>query len=238
MNVTTEFPLMHRRAWWRPAAALVASLVVTTAATAGVSRVGAGSISAQNTQAAAAGVLPAIAQPFGFTLNRMAKLTANFNMSDHSGLPPEQVDGVGHPPIQMLYTTPSNQFVVRQGTLLYVPVLGITNSPPVFGAFPDINKRNELLNYVYGASQLGMQYAMITINGQTFSLDDRYIAAAQVDTPLPDGGGNSYITAAAFLKPLPPGRHKVEVSASLTGAALEPIGGAFTFSIVYDVTVL
>ena len=120
----------------------------------------------------------------------------------------------------------------------------VDDSPPILGTFPDINDRNAVVAYFYSAQQLGLQYANITIDGQVFSLDERYIAAVRVPA-LPDGGGTGYMPVAAYVKPLKKGTHTVEISASVTGVAVPPwceaVGfscpDGFSFSITYTVVV-
>lgn len=190
------------------------------------------------------GVLPPQARPHGYTLADIARLTAAFNVTTHSGPVPVEVDGSGK--VQMLYTTSTNTFHVGQGTFLYVPILTPDDSPPVVGTFPHVGDRNAVVTYVYSPQQLGLQYAIITIDGQAFSLDERYIAALSVP-PLPDGGGTGYLAIAAFVKPLKRGTHTIEISARVAGEALPPwcqavgfscpLPDGFAFSITYSVVV-
>jgi hypothetical protein len=159
-------------------------------------------------------VLSARAEPHGFSLVEIAKATAAFNVTDHSGTPPSI-------PCQMLYTTPTNSFDVPAGTMLYVPVLQNDDSPPVIGTFPDFSNREALLQYFYSQKQLGVQYTTLTIDGKETSLGGDYLVGVTVP-PLPDGGGTHYMVVAAFVSPLPAGRHVVSISALVTGAALVP----------------
>ena len=78
-------------------------------------------------------VLSAHAQPHGYSLADMAKLTSNFNETDHSGPFPDVVNGK---PFQGLFSTAINTFDVNVGTMLYVPILFNDDSPPVIGNFP------------------------------------------------------------------------------------------------------
>jgi hypothetical protein len=196
----------------------------------------------QQESARSVGVLPPQAQPQGYSLADIAKITAAFNVTDHSGTVPSAVDGSGK--IQMLYTTADNTFQVKSGTFLYVPILTPDDSPPILGTFPNINDRNAVVNYAYSPQQLGIQYTIITIDGQAFPLDERYLVAVRVP-PLPDGGGTGYLAFAAFVKPLKKGTHTIEISASATGAAViqwcQDLGGScpdgFAFSITYTVIV-
>ncbi|SFN42054.1 hypothetical protein [Variovorax sp. OV329] len=188
------------------------------------------------------GILPARAEPFGYSLEELAKATAAFNVTDHTGPPPPLVDGTSK--FQMLFTTATNTFNVSRNTFLYVPVFLSDSSPPVIGTFPNVADRESVLRYVYSHRQLGLKYSVITIDGHDFNLDERYVVAVKVP-PLPDGGGTGYLTSAAVVRPLKRGTHVIEVSASVTGDALPPwcvaIGGycpeGVTFSIQFTVNV-
>ena len=159
-------------------------------------------------------VLPARAEPHDFSLYEVAKATAAFNVSDHSGTPPAI-------PFQMIYTTATNSFDVPAGTMLYVPVLQNDDSPPVIGTFPDFGNREALLQYFYSQKQLGVQYTTITVDGKETSLGGDYLVGVSVP-PLPDGGGTHYMVVAAYVSPLPVGHHTIAISALVTGAALVP----------------
>jgi hypothetical protein len=159
-------------------------------------------------------VLPARAEPHDFSLYEIAKATAAFNVTDHSGTPPSI-------PFQMLYTTATNTFDVPAGTMLYVPVLQNDDSSPVIGTFPDFGNREALLQYFYSQKQLGVQYTTLTVDGKETSLGGDYLVGVSVP-PLPDGGGTHYMVVAAYLSPLPVGHHVIGISALVTGAALVP----------------
>ena len=188
-------------------------------------------------------VLPARAEPHGYSLADLNRITAAFNVTDHSGAPPALVDGSDDAKFQMLFTTASNAFRVKRNKILYVPVLFSDDSPPVIGQFPNVKNREAVLRYIYGKPQVGLQYSIITIDGKQYPLDERYIAAAKV-APLPDGGGTGAIVSAAFVGPLAKGHHVVEISSSSTGDALAPwcaivtfCTDNLTFSLAYSVDV-
>jgi hypothetical protein len=178
------------------------------------------------------GLLPAMAQPYGFSLKDVAHVTAAFNIGDHTGVPPQQVDGSGFPPIQMIYSTPTNSFMVKRNTVLYVPLLAITD--PGLDGFPDVKNRGQVLNFIYGASQIGLQHATVTVDGKPFSLDENYVAATSFTQALPDGG-HGYIAVGAYVKALPPGHHTVDFSVLMTGSVVG--GSPVTFSQSYQITV-
>jgi hypothetical protein len=172
-------------------------------------------------------VLPAQAQPKGYSLLRLAKTTAAFNVSDHSGAPPNV-------PFQMLFWTADNApFHVRPGTMLYVPILYNDDSPVIIGDFPDPTDRKALLNYWYSQKQFGVVYTNITVDGQTTSLGADYVMGVKFAAPLPDTA-TQYITVGAVLTPLTKGRHTIGISALATG---EAIGGVFEFTVDYTVIV-
>jgi hypothetical protein len=200
-------------------------------------------------------VLPPKSEPKGYSLSYMAKATAAFNVTDHSGPFPNVVNG--HP-FQGLFATPSNTFNVSKGTMLYVPVIQLDDSYPAVGNFPNVANRMAVENYVYSSSQFGLQYANISVdNGKVTSLDHDYLVAVTLQTPLTDfippatEGGKHYMTVAAFLTPLNKGTHTVKISGYATGAAIKPwcdiLNAAFgvtvcttemgPFSIVYKVIV-
>jgi hypothetical protein len=177
-------------------------------------------------------VLPAVAQPKGYSLSRMARMFAPFNVTDHSGVPPRT-------PFQALYTsaTNSNTFVVSPGTMLYVPILYNDESPPPIGQIPDVTDRQALLDYFYSQQHFGTVYTIITVDGQDTALGPDYLVGLYFSPPLPDTA-QSYMTVAAFLTPLKKGTHTVGISGLATGADIVAVvGGPWQFSLVYTVIV-
>ncbi len=189
----------------------------------------------------AAVLLPARAEPRGYSLEDMAALTAAFNVTidalgTHPGTPPKLVDGK---PFQELYTTTTNTFEVRAGTVLYVPVYQNTSSPPLVGNYPvDITNRRALLHYTFSRKQLGLEYARLSIDGIRFPLNAHYVVGARVP-PLPDGGGTQYMNVAAFLILNKKGPHTVETSARPRGDAIIEAtqGSVLDFTLQYKVNV-
>jgi hypothetical protein len=169
-------------------------------------------------------VLPANAKSHGYSLSKMAKLTAAFNVTDHSGVTPDVVNGE---PFQGLFTTATNTFIVEPGTTLYVPVWQLDDSDPVLGTFPNVANRQAVENYAFSSNQFGIQYSNIKVDKKVTSLGSNYLAAVTLDDPLTDflpggHGGYHYITLAVFLSPLTKGTHTVEISGLATGAAIAP----------------
>lgn len=185
-----------------------------------------------------AAVLPPTARPHGYSLDDMARLTAAFNVDRSRPVP--------NTPFQILYSSPTapSPFRVGQGTILYVPVAYNDDSLPVIGDFPaDIENRRQLLKYWYSPQQWGSVYMEIVVDGKTTPLGPRYLSGVHFTQPLPDGALN-YMTPAAFVGPLRPGAHTVEIRLKATGDAFreEPVSeffpdGFFEFSVVYDVLV-
>ena len=176
-------------------------------------------------------VLPAQSQPKGYSMFGLAEATAAFNVTDHSGAPPDV-------PFQMLFWKQGNPPIhVRQGTMLYVPILYNSDSPPVVGNFPDVTDREALLDYWYSQEEFGVVYTNITVDGQTTSLGPDYLVGVKFDVALPDTA-KQYMTVAAVLSPLPKGQHTVEISSLATGDAIKAIfGGEWQASLEYTVIV-
>lgn len=185
-------------------------------------------------------VIPASIKVYGYSLHDMARATAAFNVSDHSGPVPNT-------PFQILYTSaanPDNTFKVGQGRVLYVPVAYNDNSLPVIGNFPEsAERRKQLLRYWFSQRELGVVQTEIVVDGKVASLGGDYVAGVSFSTPLPDGA-TQYATPAAFIAPLPLGTHTVEIRFKATGDALRepPVDayfpdGEFKFSLIYTVHV-
>ena len=149
-------------------------------------------------------VLPAKARPHGYSLQDMARATAAFNVTDHSGPVPNT-------PFQILFTSaanPDNTFNVMQGKTLYVPVLFNDNSAPVIGDFPtNAENHRQLLKYWFSQQQFGVVASDVTIDGKKKELSGAYVSGVSFDLPLPDTA-TQYATTAVFIAPLPPGDRK------------------------------
>jgi hypothetical protein len=163
-------------------------------------------------------VLSPKVEPKGYSLSDMAKLTAAFNVTDHSGAFPDVVNG--HP-FQGLFITSTNTFDVNEDTILYVPVILSDDSSPVVGNIPNVNNQHALERYFYSQKQYGAVYTNITIDGKVISLNHDYLVGVNVPA-LPDGGGTKYVTVAAFVSPLNKGKHTIGISAQATGNAFIP----------------
>jgi hypothetical protein len=208
----------------------IAALSVMTASVAGAAL----PVFAKKPVVAAQGggnVLPAQAEPKDYSLFGLAKATAAFNTTDHSGMPPDV-------PFQMLYWKTGNPPIhVRPGTMLYVPIVYNSDSEPVVGNYPDVTDRKALLEYWYSQKEFGAVYTNITVDGQTTSLGPDYLVGVKFGTALPDGA-KQYMTVAAVLTPLPKGQHTVEINSLATGDAIKAIfGGEWEASLEYTVIV-
>jgi hypothetical protein len=178
-------------------------------------------------------VMPAQAHQRGYSLADLAEATAAFNVGSRNpaDLPPI--------PFQVLFTPQggdSNTFTVRPGTMFYVPLLSIDDSPPILGNFPaDLNDQAALEDYVFGTAQIGVDLLQIIVDGKVTNLGPDYVVGVTTP-PLPDGGGTHYIVPAAVLGPLSPGVHTVVIRNHADGAA---IGGppGFSFTGTYMITV-
>lgn len=192
-------------------------------------------------------VLPASARPKGFSRSDMTKELGLFSLSGNN--PAFFPDT----PFQVLYGDPatitftpegsgvvesgSNTFAVRPGTLSFLPVFNVDDSPPVIGTFPTTNEQAK--QYFFDPSQLGGRDFTVTVDGTTTPLGAAYVAGPETTPPLPDGGGTHVITLGAFLAPLPPGHHTISIGGGVFGAALLPAAGISFLrqSFTYDVNV-
>jgi len=93
----------------------------------------------------------------------------------------------------------TNTFDVSPGTMFYVPIVFTDDSPsPLVWVFPNINIREDLIDYFYSQNPLGNNYTHIVVDGEVNSLGSDYLVGVPV--PLADGG-TQYIVSAAFLTP-------------------------------------
>jgi hypothetical protein len=164
-------------------------------------------------------VLPPSQQPYGFSLTDMAGITAIFNSGRRNTPPPIT-------PFQILYLNldnlddPNNTvFHVSRGTVLYVPVVFYTDSPPVPDDFPNLSNEHDVRSFMFDKHRFGLKVAEIDVDKHRNHLGPDYIAAVTTAQPLQDGvpGGHHYIVVAAFLKPLTKGKHFVTIRAYADG---------------------
>src|SRR6266436_215560 len=65
-------------------------------------------------------------------------------------------------------------FVVKSGTPLYVPLIGVDDSPPVLGTFPTTARA--ALDYFFKPDQLGGQNWVITVDGRSTAVGPEFLA--------------------------------------------------------------
>lgn len=187
-------------------------------------------------------VLPPTARPHGTSLADMAKATGPFTFSgnDPSLLPST--------PFQVLYADPSsftntnvgcgvvnsgtNSFTVRPGTLSYAPILNVDEGIGTYPTTPAAAKA-----YFFGASGLGGHDFQVSVDGAKTPLGPSYLVGP-IAVALPDGGQH-IITIGAFLSPLTPGTHTVELTGRVDGALIQSVVGVcfLQFDYTYTVTV-
>jgi len=191
-------------------------------------------------------VMPPSARPFGFSLRDAAGKNAQFVTS---GNMPQFLPTT---PFQFLYGDPttisfsslpgnglletgSNVFRVPEGTVFYVPINNIDDSPPVIGTFP--TSSSTAVSYWFDSSQLGGSESIV-VDGKTTSIGATYLVGPITTQPLQDGGGTHIITIGVFLTPLSKGSHTVSISTQLDGAAILPavginfLEGEFTYNVI------
>jgi hypothetical protein len=185
-------------------------------------------------QAAADGgnVLPPTASPSGYTLADMAEELAFFDTSGNN------LAYYPDTPFQILYVDPAveNTFTVKTGTLFFVPLFSLDDSPPIIGAFPANAADAE--GYVFGDTQIGADEVEIEVDGLVTSIGPEYVAGPVVTPALPDGGGTHLIQVGAFLTPLSKGTHTVTIRGTFDGdAVVASLGSAISFEFTYTVIV-
>lgn len=191
-----------------------------------VAAIGIGFGSAMTPLARGDDVLPPGDTPYCYSLADMAVLTAVYNTGFENGSPDT-------PPPDVPFHILVADATVARGTMFYVPVYYADNSGGAPAGFPT-NIRNQVADAVYldtvTFQTYDIEFLIIQVDGHTTILDDAYIVGVKT-APLLDGppGGRDYITSAAFLKELSPGKHTVSVGGIIAG---EPV--AF---LTYAVTV-
>lgn len=183
-------------------------------------------------------VLPAAAQPNGYSLEDAAAATAHFYAGPRTDdTLPEDF------PFQILINQPgqtSGTFVVAPGSKFYVPIVAFDDSDPILGDFPDVSSPEEVATYYFDGSQLGAEYFEIVVDGDVTSLDSGYTVGAE--TPGLPTGGDLWTVAAAFLTPMSRGTHTVTIRTLLTGDAFAEVAeyypaGYFEKVVTYTVIV-
>jgi hypothetical protein len=117
----------------------------------------------------------------------------------------------------------ANSFDVSSGRSFFVPVDNADDSPPVVGVFPTSPKTAKV--YVFDPSQLGGRDFSVSIDLRSTPLGPDYVAGPVETPPLLDGGGTHMITLGAFLSPMSPGTHIVEIKGGYFGAGIQQTYG-------------
>ena len=176
-------------------------------------------------------VLPGQANPKGTSIDDMTFSLAKFQDTfDQSFLPNTPFQIVFQQDFDPSTGIGTGNFTVKPGTFFFVPVFSFNDSPPIIGDFP--TNSSEVVNYIFGPDQIGLQSAQITVDRQSFNLGPANVSGL-VNTPSLPNGGSHTILMGAFVTPLPKGTHTITISASFDGAQI----GTFEFENIYTVTV-
>jgi len=175
------------------------------------------SVLACTTTARAGGgnVLPAQADPRGYSLSGIAVATAVFNTGQMTGNPATP------PPPNVPFHVLVDDATVKPGTMLYLPIFVADDSGGAPAGFPaNIADQDADADYLDDLvlNGFGVEAFIVQVDGDTTVLDDDYITGTTT-APLLDGtpGGTHYIVSAAFLTPLTPGKHTVAIGGLIGG---------------------
>jgi hypothetical protein len=172
-------------------------------------------------------VLPPDARVHGFLLEDAAEATAVYNTGIQSGNP------LTPPPPDVPFHVLVGDATVCPGTTLYVPVFVSDDSAPIPAGFPaHIANQDADADFLDALvlNDFGVTAFIVQVDGKTTILSDDYITGVKT-APLLDGtpAGTHYISSAAFVTPLEPGKHTVGIGGI--------IGGAPVVFLTYNVTV-
>jgi len=159
-------------------------------------------------------VLPADATPKGYCLRDMAVETAAYNEDSSEPLPDV--------PFEVLVGG-IDEYTVRRGTALYVPIFYSDNAPPLPTQIPfptKIRDQDDDADYLdsVAAELYGVTAFFVQVDDETTVLCDDHVVGVRTEE-LPDGA-DRYIVSAAFLTPLSPGEHTVGIGGVIDG---EPV---------------
>jgi hypothetical protein len=154
-------------------------------------------------------------------------------------------------PFQILYLdfglNPLNfNFKVYEGTMFFVPMISIDDSPQIIGNFPPYPAEpNKAADYFVNRQQLGGHGWVITVDGHTTSLGPEFFVGPVLTPPLADAppcqGGTHLLQFGVFLTPLSVGSpHTIRFQGVLDGVALLAInnGNPVAEDITYNVQVI
>jgi hypothetical protein len=160
-------------------------------------------------------VLPASANPKGYSLSEIAVATAVFNTGQMTGNPATP------PPPDVPFHILVADTTVKPGTMLYLPIFVADDSGGAPAGFPaDITDQDADADYLDSLvlNSFGVEAFIVQVDGKTTVLDDDYVSGTTT-APLLDGtpAGTHYIVSAAFLTPLTPGKHTVSIGGIING---------------------
>ena len=153
-------------------------------------------------------VMPASANPKGYSLAQSARAAAVFNTGQQVGNP------LTPPPPDVPFEVLVGDATLSPGTMIYLPIFDADNSGPADPNFPaniaDQQADAEYLDALVAG--LGVDAFVVQVDGKITVLDDDFIVGVKT-APLLDGApaGNEYIAIAAFLTPLTPGHHTIGI---------------------------
>ncbi len=187
-------------------------------------------------------VLPPNAQPRGSSLAQLAQQVILFTLSGNQAAYYPQTrfqilyatnnqDEEYDPDTGIVTATGGNTFTVKPGTMFYVPIQGVDNTPPSPGVFPTTVP--QAVNYLFNPNQYGASFE-IEVDGEVTPVGPGYTVIS-VPFPLPDAivdhlkdlgtvvpYGFVYrdVAIGVFLTPLSAGQHTVIIRADIEGAFL------------------
>jgi hypothetical protein len=176
-------------------------------------------------------VLPASANPKGYSLSEIAVDTAVYNTGSASGNP----ETPPPPDVPFEILVPSiGSYTVKPGTMLYLPVFFADDTDSLYPGFPaDISDQAADAAYLdsYVFATYDVTSFIVQVDGKTTVLNDGFICGVTT-APLLDGtpGGTHYIVCAAFLTPLTPGQHTVSIGGIIGGSPVAFISYSVTVS--------
>jgi hypothetical protein len=165
-------------------------------------------------------VHPSGAKAKGYSLIEMAAITAYYN-SFFVTFGPSPKNPPPDVPFQILVADAT----VSSGTWFYVPLYYADDAGGAPPGFPtDIDDQDADAKFLEEALFTNYQVTALTVvvDGDVTALDGSYISGVTSPVPLVDGSppGSHYICSAAFLTPLSPGAHEVQVGGIVNG---EPV---------------
>jgi hypothetical protein len=160
-------------------------------------------------------VLAAVQDVDGYSLATAAQATAVYNTGLQAGNPATP------PPPNLPFAVLVGDTSLSPNTYIYLPIFDADNSAPVPPGFPaSITEQAADASFLdsYVLSNYGVSAFIVQVDGQTTVLDDSYITGVTTPTLL-DGtpGGDEYISSSAFLTPLSPGDHTIDIGGLISG---------------------